>query len=288
MFITAYMVISDPNLYRVSVDETIESLYDHVDAFAILDVSTYEYFDPSRYGKIRKYVKGMLNPFDNPMGGLLTTAYRLVDSDHAMVIEGNEIFDFKNNLKDIVRSKKLDLSGGGAAFYYRNYYGNRCLLYPAMETKGAQLFQTHENYIHYLMPDTWEHNEFKRYSKEPGSQSGVSILDRQSGQVLGSYPPLPREEVVVHNVSMLDLAAYKLREFISMHYLGIIDLKKYYGFTYKLELEDLKSLYAVLQQEVDKGKFVNDVDTDLWVLTPNDLVDQYVTKYNITEIPLPI
>ena len=282
MFITAYTAILEPYMGKLPIDQSIQSLYDHVDAFVIYDCSRYDKFDWRKYGKIKKYIKGLFNPFDDPFGSMFTAAYRLVESDHALFLDSDEIFEFKTaNLKDI--AKNYDLSMGGLAFPLRNYYCSRNFLFDGCSTKGCHVFKTNPNYIHDLIPGMWETDGFKRYNKEPDTNDGVRLVDKSNGHPIGHYPVISEEDVIIHHTSHLDIFGKFVRSLVQFSHVGCIDLEGFYNYENLPAPELVEEIYEFAQRQIDN----KEVEIALKAIPHNyksfSLLDDYIEKANVVE-----
>jgi len=277
-----YTAVLEPNLGKIPLDESIESLYDHVDAFVIYDCSKYDKFDWKKYGKIKKYVRGVFNPFDNPFGSMFTAAYRLVDSDYALFLDADEIFEFKTrSLKDIAR--EMDLSSAGMAFRLRNYFCSRNFTFPGCSTKGCHLFRTNENYIHDLVPGLWETDGFRRFNKSPDTNDGVRLVDKSTRRAVGHFDPVPEDDVIIHHTSHLDIFGKLVRSLVQFSHVGCIDLYDFFNYDNRPSPELVEKIYKEAKKQVDDRIVEVPMEATKIDYQGFGLLDKYIHNKNVIE-----
>jgi hypothetical protein len=283
MHICAYGVISDPITSKLPVFEVIEALYEHVQEFVIIDSSIYDKVDLTKYGKVRKHVKTILNPFDNPLGGLFTAALRLVDSDTCFFLDFDEIFEFKGeNLKDIVARYPID-TGAGIAFSLRNYFCSRNFLTDGCSSKGAHVFRNssllfHDLIGHYVV----NHSHVRRTSSGPDLNDGVRLVDEQ-GRPIGHYPPIPLEEVVIHHTSHLDIASKMVRSVLQWNHTSTLDLPEFYPYDMRFKKSTVDKIYELVENDIDNGNILLYSDPIPFNYEPNKYLDAFVKRAGIYE-----
>jgi hypothetical protein len=283
MYITAYSAVIEPRLGRLPVEECIESLYDHVDAFVILDCSKYDKIDLSKYEKVRKHIKGVYNPFDNPFGSLFNSALKLVDSDTALFLDIDEIFDFKKEgLREIAKRYPLE-QGAGIAFPLRNYYCSRNYLFNACSHKGAHLFRNRDDLYHDLIAGFWvHHNTIRRTTPRADTCDGVRLCNGQ-GQPLAHWEPLKEEEVVIHHTSHLCPVGKMVRSFLQYNHTSTLDLKDFYPFDMRLRPDLVNTIYELGDNEVERGEVFLYTKPIPFEYEKNELLEKFIDRVKIKE-----
>lgn len=283
-YITAYTAICEPVMGGLPVEESIESLYDHVDAFVVYDCSRYDQIDLSKYGKVRKHVRGIWNPFDNPFGSMFTQALKLVDSDTALFLDIDEIFEFKTKgLKDLVREYPLSPGAAGIAFSLRNYYCSRYFTVDGCSSKGPHVFAMHPELLHDALGGHWQHrSRIRRTNDKPDSVDGVRLCNHQ-GQPLSHYQPVPLEDVIIHHTSHLDPIGKHIRSILQFNHTSTLDLLDFFPYDMRLRPELVNKLVKLARQEIETG------DVKLWGKPEpldyegNELLDRFVVRAGIKE-----
>ena len=284
MDICAYGAILEPNLGRISVDETIESLYDHVDSFVIVDCSKHDSWDWTRYSKIKKYIRTIYNPLDNPFGSMFNLAYQYVDSDYSLFLDLDEIFEFPSNksLKDIARP--YDLRNLGLSFFLRHYYCSRHFIFDAVPTKGCHLFMTNNKYAHDIIPMQATTDGFRRFNVDKNLNDGVRIINRETGATIEHYPYHDTRDVFVHHTSHLDYYGKLVRSLIQMGHVTTIDTPNYYPTDVRLTPDMITKIYGLANAEIREGELdffqIKAVPINY---VGNELLDRYVTRFGIQE-----
>jgi hypothetical protein len=279
----AYVCIMDPITSKLPLEECIESLYEHVDEFVVMDLSIYDKVDLSRYGKVRKHVKSLWNPFDNPFGSGFTSALNLCDSDTVMFLDADEIFDFKTSgLKDIIKRYPLD-TGAGIAFSLRNYYCSRHFLVDGCSTKGSHIFKRIANFYHdTLGAYVLQHNHIRRTNREADVCDGVRLTD-EMGNPTAHYTPIPLDEVVIHHTSHLDPVSKMVRSILQFNHTSTLDLPDFYPFDMRFKKSTLDKIYAIGEQKIKDGNLLLYSDPIPFEYEPNKLLDAFVKRANILE-----
>jgi hypothetical protein len=282
-YVTAYGAISDPFTTKLPIYEVIESLYDHVDCFVILDTSIHDNVDLSRYKKVRKHVRSLFNCFDNPLGSLFTGALNLVDSDTCLFLDFDEIFEFKtSSLKDIIKRYPLD-TGAGIAFSLRNYYCSRHFLVDGCSTKGSHIFKRISNLYHdTLGAYVVQHNHIRRTNREADVCDGVRLTD-EMGNPTAHYAPIPLDEVVIHHTSHLDPVGKMVRSILQFNHTSTLDLPEFYPFDMRFKKSTIDKIYAIGEQKIKDGNLLLYSDPIPFEYEPNKLLDAFVKRANILE-----
>lgn len=252
-YITAYTALVEPRLGRLPVEESIESLYDHVDEFVVYDCSKYDTIDLSKYKKVRKHVKGIWNTFDNPFGSMFSQALRLVDSDTALFLDIDELFEFKKtDLRSLAKQFPLD-SGNAIAFPLINYYCNRNFTIDGCSSKGPHLFRMREGIYHDSLGGFWtHHNHIRRTNNEPDSNDGVRLCNEQ-GVPMSHFKPLDPDVAVIHHTSHLDPAGKHIRSILQFNHTSSLDLKEFYPFDMRLSPALVNKMVGLIEDEIKNG-----------------------------------
>jgi hypothetical protein len=282
-YITAYTALVEPIQARLPVEESIESLYDHVDEFVVYDCSKYDRIDLSKYGKVKKHVRGIWNPFDNPFGSMFTQALNLVNSDTALFLDIDEIWEFKSaGLKDIIKRYPMQ-PGVGIAFSLRNYYCSRNYVIDGCSTKGMHVFMKSPELAHDSLFGYWQHrSRIRRTNDDPDGCDGVRLCNEQCQPTM-HYQPIPMEEVIIHHMSHLDLAGKMVRSILQYNHTSTMDLLDFFPVDLRLRPELVEKIYDLQVKEIESG------DVKLYgkpiplVYEGNKYVDSFVKRCNIPE-----
>jgi hypothetical protein len=283
MDICGYLAVCEPISGRLPIQECIEALYDHLDSFVVYDCSKYDRLDLSKYGKVKKHVRGVFNCFDNPFGSMFTQALNLTDSEYVMFIDGDELFEFKSSsLKDIIKRYPMQ-PGVGVAFSLKNYYCSRNFIIDGCSSKGAHVFKKTPELAHDSLQGFWQHrSRIRRTNNDPDGCDGVRLCN-ESCQPAMHYPPIPLEEVVVHHTSHLDLAGKMVRSVLQYNHTSTLDLMDFFPVDMRLRPELVEKIYSLQVKEIENG------DVKLYgkpvpiVYEGNKYVDAFVQRYNIKE-----
>ena len=284
MRVCGYGVLVEPISGRLPVFEVLEALYDHCDDFVILDCSKYDKIDLTRYGKVRKHVKSIFNCFDNPFGAAYSSAYHLVDADHSLFIDFDEIFEFKSsNLKDIIKRYSPLPDKAGIAFSLRNYYCSRNFVIDGCSSKGAHVFRTNPTLAHDSLQGYWRHrNRIRRTNDSPDANDGVRLCD-ENNVPINHFPPVSPDEVLIHHTSHLDLAGKVVRSILQYNHTSTLDLLEFFPFDMRLWPELVEKIYQLQVQEIKNG--------DIKLYAPpipieyegNEHLDAFVKRINLPE-----
>jgi hypothetical protein len=283
MHICAYTALCEPIQARLPVEESIESLYDHVDEFVVFDCSKYDRIDLSKYGKVKKHVRGIFNCFDNPFGSMFTQALNLVNSEFALFLDIDEIWEFKtSSLKDIMKRYPMQ-PGVGIAFSLRNYYCSRNYIIDGCSSKGMHVFRKTPELAHDSLQGFWQHrSRIRRTNDDPDGCDGVRLCNEQC-QPSMHYQPIPLEEVIVHHMSHLDLAGKMVRSVLQYNHTSTMDLLDFFPIDMRLRPELVEKIYDLQVKEIESG------DVKLYgkplplVYEGNKYVDSFVKRCNIPE-----
>lgn len=285
MYITAYSAIIEPLLGRLPIYECIESLYDHVDAFVFVDCSKYDSVDLSKYGKVKKHVKSIFHPFDNPFGSAFSQALRLVESDTSMFLDIDEIFSFKStNLKDIVNRYPLDQNpDAGVAFSLRNYYCSRNFVIDGCSSKGPHVFRTNHNLSHDALNGYWKHrNRIRRTNDKPDSVDGVRICTEQC-MPTSHFQPVGMEEVIIHHTSHLDLAGKLVRSIFQYNHTSTLDLLDFFPTSMQVSPDVVNKIYNTYVEDIKKGDIELYGYPELIEYEGNKHLDAFVQRIGLHE-----
>jgi hypothetical protein len=284
MYLTAYCAIMDPLTGKLPIYECIESLEPHVDQFVFYDCSIYDNVNLGRYEKVRKHVRGLYNPFDNPLGSAFTAALNLCDTDYLLFLDADEVWEFKtSSLKDIVkRFPSLD-NGAGVAFSLRNYYCSRDFLVDGCSSKGSHVFKRIGNTYHdTLSAYVIQHNHIRRTNREPDIADGVRLTD-EMGNPMAHYAPIPLDEVVIHHTSHLDIASKMIRSILQWNHTSTLDLPEFYPYDMRFKKSTIDKIYAIGEQKIKDGNLLLYSDPIPFEYEPNKLLDAFVKRANILE-----
>jgi hypothetical protein len=284
MSICAYTAVCEPVTGRLPIHQCVQALYDHIDEFVVLDVSRYDNIDLSMYGKVKKHIRSLLNPFDNPFGSIFSQALRMANTDLVLFLDSDELFQFKtSSLADLIKRYTLK-PGVGIAFSLRNYYGSRHFLLDACSTKGMHVFQNSDNLYHDLLAGFWEHkSSIRRTNLRMDFNDGVRLGDEQ-GRPTAHYQPVPQEEVVIHHTSHLDLAGKMVRSIVQFNHYLTIDFPGIQPYDMRLRPELINKIYAAYNKDIDKGLVQLYGDPIPHDYVPFKLLDDYIEYYGIREI----
>jgi len=282
-YITAYGVLIEPFLGKLPVFEVIESLYDHVDEFVVLDCSKYDRVDLSKYGKVRKHVKALLNPFDNPLGSAYTTALRLVESDTALFLDFDECWEFKSvGLRDIIKQVPLD-PGVGVAFSLLNYHCSRNFIIDGCSSKGSHVFKNNVQLYHDIVGGYWEkHNNIRRTNLSPDSNDGVRLVF-EDGRPTAHYNPIPLDLVTIHHTSHLDPIGKQVRSIVQYNHTSTIDLPDFYPFDMRIGPDVANKIYDIGNRLIDDKDLKLYTDPIPFNYEPNALLEKFIKRCNIKE-----
>lgn len=284
-YITAYTGLIDPIQGRLPVYESIESLYDHVDAFVVADASKYDNVDLSKYDKVKKHVKMVYNPFDNPFGSLFTTALKLVDSDTALFLDIDEIFEFKKiELRDLVKQFPLD-TGAAISFSLRNYYCSRNYIIDGCSSKGPHVFRNREDLYHDTLAGFWQQiHSLRRTNIQPDGCDGVRLCNGQGrSDVIPQYKPIPLDIVTIHHTSHLDPVGKYIRSIVQFNHTSTLDLPGYYPFDMRPTPEVATEITKLVEQEINEGRlYLYGLPIEL-KYEQNDLLDAFIKRAEILE-----
>jgi hypothetical protein len=255
-----------------------------VDAFVVYDCSKYDSIDLSKYEKVRKHVKGVWNPFDNPFGSMFTQALKLADSDTVLFLDIDEIFEFKTtDLRTLVKQYPLSPGGGGIAFSLRNYYCSRNYTVGACSSKGSHVFANHPEILHDALAGYWQHrSRIRRTNEKPDGVDGVRLCNQQ-GHPMPHYEPIPLDDVVIHHTSHLDNIGKHIRSIVQFNHTSVLDLQDFYPYDMRLRPELVDKLINIGEKEIQ------DRDVLLWdkpepfEYEPNELLDRFVARAGIKE-----
>ena len=284
MHITAYTALVEPRLARMPVEESIESLYDHVDEFVVFDCSKYDYIDLSKYEKVKKHVRGMWNPFHNPFGSMFSRALELVDSDVALFLDIDEIFEFKrSSLRDIIKSYPL-AEFCGVSFWLRNYCCSRyhvCDVSPP--SKGAHVFRTEHNVAHGI-PARFRSppNTFRRGTVTPDSCDGVRVCN-DSGREMPDWR-VPENEVIVHHTSHLDPIAKFVRSFVQFNHTCCLDVPNFWSYDMRVTPEIVHKIYDLGVRDVQRGYLSLYAKTSPINYRSYKLLDAFIKRVGYEEV----
>lgn len=285
-YITAYGVLIEPLLGRLPVYECIESLYDHVQEFCILDCSKYDHIDLSKYGKVRKHVKSLFNPFDNPFGSAYSSALKLVQSDTALFLDFDELWEFKNSsLQDIIKRYPMqdEVGGAGIAFSLRNYYCSRHFVMDACSTKGAHVFRTTSDLAHDSLRGYWQHrSRIRRTNNEPDTCDGVRVCD-ENFMPINHYEPVPIDEVIIHHTSHLDFPSKVVRNLLQYNHTSTLDLVDFFPYDMRLRPEVVQKIYDCQVKEIENGDIKLYAKPESIEYEGNKFLDQFVSRCNVAE-----
>jgi hypothetical protein len=275
----------DPTTVKLPIHEAIQSLYDEVDAFVVLDLSCYERIDLSMYEKVRKHVKSLFNPHDNPFGSGFTGALRLVDSDTALFLDADEIFQFKNiNLRDIIKRYPLE-QGAGISFLLRNYYCDRYHLTDGCSSKGPHIFRMRDDLFHDILKGhAVPINHVRRANYHPDCSDGVRVVNNE-GLPMPQYQPVPEDEVIIHHSSHLDPISKMVRSIVQFNHTSTIDLPQFFPFDMRFRKEAIDMIYKFGLEEIEnrtlelyKEPIPFDYDAE-----PFQLLEDFIKRANIRE-----
>ena len=283
MALCAYTAVCEPIMGRLPVQESIESLYDHVDEFVVYDCSKYDNLDLSKYGKVRKHVKGLWNPFDNPFGSMFTQALKLVTSDTALFLDIDEIFEFKSaDLKDIIKRYPMQ-DGVGISFSLRNYYCSRDFVIDGCSSKGVHIFKMNSELAHDSLNGFWQHrSRIRRTNNEPDGCDGVRLCNEQCMPMM-QYQPIPLEEVTIHHTSHLDLAGKMIRSILQYNHTSTLDLLDFFPIDMRLRPELVEKIYGLMRDEIATGDVKLYGRPEKIEYPGNKLLDSFVERCNIPE-----
>ena len=277
------MALCEPIIGRLPVQECIESLYDHLDEFVVFDCSKYDRLDLSMYGKVKKHVRGLWNPFDNPFGSMFTQALKLVQSDTAMFIDADELFEFKSaGLKDILKRYPMQ-PRAGVAFSLRNYYCSRNFVIDGCSSKGAHVFKMDKDLAHDSLNGFWQHrSRIRRTNNEPDGCDGVRICNEQCVPIQ-HYEPIPLEEVIIHHTSHLDLAGKMVRSILQYNHTSTLDLLDFFPIDMRFKPETVEKVYQLVTKDIESGDVKLYGYPEEVVYEGNKYLDSFVKRCNIPE-----
>jgi len=282
-YVTAYTALIEPVLGRLPVQESIESLYDHVDAFVVYDCSKYDKIDLSKYGKVKKHVKGIFNPFDNPFGSAFSQSLRLVDSDTALFLDADEIFEFRQaDLRTLINQFPLEM-GAGIAFPLLNYYCDRYHTMDGCSSKGAHVFKMRDDLYHDALGGYWKHhNHVRRTNLEPDSVDGVRLCNGQ-GVPMNHYQPVDPSVALIHHTSHLDPAGKHVRSIIQYNHTSSLDLREFYPFDMRLRPELIKKIISLVEDDIKNGDIELYGKPIPFDYKPVKLLEDYIKRAGIIE-----
>lgn len=282
-YITAYTALCEPVMGRLPVKECFESIYDHVDEIVVYDCSKYDNLDLSMYGKVKKHVRGIWNPFDNPFGSMFTQALKLVQSDTAMFIDADEIFNWKTTgLRDLVKRYPMQ-DGVGIAFRLVNFYCSRNFVVDGCSSKGAHVFRMDSSLAHDSLNGYWQHrSRIRRTNNEPDGADGVRLCNEQCMPMM-HYQPVSLDEVEILHTSHLDLAGKMVRSILQYNHTSTLDLLDFFPFDMRLRPELVEKIYSLMRDEIASG------DVKLYGLPEkieyegNKFLDAFVERIELPE-----
>ena len=283
MYITAYCAIADPITVKLPIYESIESLYDHVDSFVFFDCSKYDKIDLSRYGKVRKHVHGIFNPFDNPFGSMFTSALRLADSDTVLFLDIDEIFEFHvNDLKTIVGRYPLE-NGAGVSFSLLNYYCDRYHKADGCSSKGPHVFRNRPDLAHDLLKGyAVSHNHIRRTNHHPDACDGVRVVNGE-GLPMPQYEPIPLDVVSIHHTSHLDPISKMVRSILQFNHTSTLDLPMFFPFDMRFRKEAVDLIYEKGLEDLKSKEFELYTKPLLHDYKPNALLEKFIERAEIYE-----
>ena len=283
MHICAYSAISDPITAKLPIYECIEALYDHVDEFCIFDCSIYDNVDLTKYAKVRKHVRGLFNPFDDPFGSIFTQALRLCDSDTVMFIDIDEIFDFKGkSLKDVISKYPLD-GGAGVAFSLLNYYCSRNFTVDGCSSKGPHIFRNRPDIFHDMIGQyAVNHNHIRRTCSGPDLNDGVRIVF-EDGRPMSHYPPIPLDDVTIHHTSHLCPVSKMVRSVMQFNHTSSLDLPEFYPFDMRFQKSTVDKIYELGLEDLKSGNMILYGNAIPFEYKPNQYLDAFIGRANIYE-----
>jgi hypothetical protein len=283
MFITAYTAVCEPVMGKLPVEESIESLYDHVDAFVVYDCSKYDRIDLSKYGKVKRHVRGIWNPFDNPFGSMFTNALRLVDSDTALFLDIDEIFEFHaEGLKDIVKKYPME-SGAGVAFSLLNYFCSRNFKIDGCSSKGPHVFRNRDNLSHDLLQGYWQPvSQIRRTNMQPDGCDGVRLVNEQ-GIPMSHYPPIPLDVVTIHHTSHLDPLSKMVRSVLQFNHTSTIDIPLFAPYDMRIPPKAVERIYEAGTEKIKDKSMVLYGNAMPHDYKKNELLEAYIERTGILE-----
>jgi hypothetical protein len=282
-YITAYGVVMEGLQGKLPIYESIESLYDHVDEFIVVDASKYDRIDLSKYGKVKRHVRTKFPCFDDPFGALYNTALKLVDSELCLFLDFDEIFSFKSeNLKDIIKMYPLD-SGAGIAFSLLNYYCSRNFKVDGCSSKGPHVFKNRDNIFHDLLQGYWQPvSQIRRTNIEIDKNDGVRICN-QDGHPMGHYPPIPLDVVTIHHTSHLDPLSKMARSIIQFNHVCTIDLPMFAPYDMRVSPRAIERIYEVGRKKIENKSLILHSESIPHQYESNVLLEKYIERCEIQE-----
>jgi hypothetical protein len=283
MHICAYSAIADPITVKLPIYESIESLYDHVDSFVFYDCSKYDNVDLTRYSKVRKHVRGIFNCFDDPFGAMFTSALRLVDSDVALFLDIDEIYEFKNiDLRDIIKRYPLE-NGAGISFALRNYYCSRNFIIDGPSSKGPTIFRNRPDIFHDMLAGMVQPlNHIRRVSRGIDVQDGVRICGDQ-GNPMAQYQPVSMDECVVHHTSHLDCLGKMIRSVLQFQHTSTLDLPTFFPYDMRFQQEAIEMIYEKGLEDARAGNLELYATPTPFDYQSNVLLDKFVERIGLYE-----
>jgi hypothetical protein len=293
MHLEAYAAIMDPYTAKLPLIQGIKALYDEVDSFVIVDASIYDNVDLSMFGKVKKHIKTMFNPFDNPFGSLFNMALKLCTSDTLLFWDVDELIEVKTGtLKDIASKYPLD-NGAGIALSLRNYYCNRYHLADGCSSKGAHIFKNREDLFHDLIGGhVVAQSHVRRTNYHEDVSDGVRLVTGE-GQPIPHYPPISFDDVIVHHTSHLDLVSKMVRSILQFNHTNTIDLPTYFPFDMRFEKKALDMIYEAGKKDIEdktlelyKEPIAFDYDKEPYKPLEDYITDADVFEFDPTGFPL--
>jgi hypothetical protein len=283
MYITAYSAICEGRLGRLPVEESIESLYPYVDEFLIIDCSKYDKIDLSKYGKVRRHIKTLWNPFDGPFTSMFNQALKYCDSDTLLFLDLDELWDVKGgDLRNIIKQFPLD-QGAGIAFSLKNYYCDRNHVLDGCSSKGAHIFRNREDLYHDFIGGLWsQHSSIRRTNNSPDIQDGVRLVNGQ-GEPLPHWQPLPHDVCTIHHTSHLDPIGKQVRSIIQYNHTATIDLPQFSPFDMRVKPSVIEKIYKIGEEQISSGDIELYGDPIPVEYEPFELLDKFVERVGIKE-----
>ena len=282
-YITAYYAVFDSVMGRLPLEESIRSIEAEVDAIVVYDCSKYDRVDLTKYSKVKKHVFGKFNPYDNPFGSAFTQGLRLVDSDVAMFMDADEIFEFKqSSLKDIVKQFPLE-AGAGVAFSLRNYYCDRHHILDGPSSKGAHVFRNRADISHDMIGQlTVPLSNLRRINQFPDACDGVRLCNDQ-GIPISHYPPVEPDVAVIHHTSHLDFVGKYIRSICQFNHTSVIDIPTFIPYDMRVSPEVIKLIADKVTQDIKAGKvelYGPPIKIDY---EPNELLERFINRVGVLE-----
>lgn len=282
----AYAAVADPITTKLPVYESLASLEQYVDGFAIADFSIYDKVDLSEFN-VKRYTKSVYPPFDDPFGAIFTAAMKLVPPsvDYVMFVDLDEIYEFKGvSLKEIMSRYPLDSTGAGISFALRNYYCSRNFTIGGPSSKGPTIFKNRPDLFHDMIAGMVQPlSSIRRVSSGFDHQDGVRLVNGE-GRPLAQWEPISFDECVVHHTSHLDPVSKMIRSVLQFAHTSTLDLPNFFPFDPRLRKEAVDMIYEKGLADLKDKSFELYGEPVPFDYEPNELLDAFIERADIYEV----